>query len=367
MTQQGVDQVCRTLASGRSRRSVLRAIGVGGLAGILGAAGAMTARRALAQEATPAAECPAGTPEENVAVVRRFFEEGVNTGNLANFDAVVAPDIVYNGATVSDESGLDALKRIYNDALIGFPGIQYDVLTSVASGDAVALRLQVTGVHTGEFRGLQPTGNTITWNHSAFAHVTCGKITEMWAEVNQLDRLRQFGTLAADGPAAHMAGEAVPAGATPVAAAGSASCAPQGPEDVLAVVERLRTEVYNAGSIDALPGIVAEGYLHGSANGPDALGIDAGGQQIGGFLAAIPDLDWTFDELIAQEDRAAARWTIRGTNEGDLFGFPASGKPVEYTGISFFTVACGKIVEFQTEMDVVGLLEQIGAPVTREP
>jgi predicted ester cyclase len=63
----------------------------------------------------------------------------------------------------------------------------------------------------------------------------------------------------------------------------------------------------------------------------------------------------------------AARWTIRGTHDGDLLGFAATGSPVEYTGISFFTVECGKIVEFQTEMDAAGLLEQVGAPVSREP
>jgi steroid delta-isomerase-like uncharacterized protein len=322
---------------------------------------------ALAQDATPTNGCPAATPDDNVAVVRRFFEEGVNAGNLDVFDAVVTPDIVYNGATVSDESGLEALKRIYGEALTGLPGIQYGFLTSVASGDAVAVRYLVEGVHTGNFRGLEPTGNSITWNHSAFAHVKCGKITEMWAEVNQLDRLRQFGTIATEGPAALMAGAPAYPAATPAPAVESASCAPQTPEDVLAVVDRFRTEVYNAGNTDGMPEIVAEGYLHGAANGPDAVGIAAGGKQISSFQTALPDLEWTFDEVIAQEDRAAARWTVHGTQDGDLLGFAATGKPVEFTGISFWKVACGKIVEFQTEMDAAGLLEQVGAPVTQAP
>jgi predicted ester cyclase len=116
-----------------------------------------------------------------------------------------------------------------------------------------------------------------------------------------------------------------------------------------------------------MPEIMTEGYLHGSANGPDAIGIATGGEQISGFLTALPDLEWTFDEVITQGDRAAARWTIRGTHDGDLLGFAATGTPVEYTGISFFTVQCGKIIEFQSEMDAAGLLAQVGAPVTREP
>src|SRR5829696_7564702 len=168
---------------------------------LLGSA-ALPAPVTAAQGATPTAECRVTTPEENLAIVRSFFEEGVNGADLSVFDRVSAPGIVYHGATVTDESGLDALKRIYGEAPAGFPGIQYTLLTSVADGDAIALRYGVEGVHSGEFRGLAPTGKTITWNHSAFAHVACGRISEMWAEINQLDRLQEFGILTAEGPAA---------------------------------------------------------------------------------------------------------------------------------------------------------------------
>ncbi len=76
-------------------------------------------------------------------LARRFFEEGVNAGDLDVFDTVVTPDVVYAGATVGDESGLVALKRIYGEALTGLPGIQYGFLTSVASEDTVAVRYLV--------------------------------------------------------------------------------------------------------------------------------------------------------------------------------------------------------------------------------
>jgi steroid delta-isomerase-like uncharacterized protein len=336
-----------------------------GLTMLLGSA-APPAPVAAAQGATPTADCRGTTPGENLAIVRSFFEEGMNGADLSIIDRVAAPDVVYRRATVADESGLDALKRIYGEALTGFPDIQYTLLSSVADGDALALRYGVEGVHTGDFRGLAPTGNSITWNHTTFAHVACGRITEMWAEIDQLDRLREFGILAAEGPAARMAGEAASPAATPAMPAESASCAPQSPEETIAVVDRVRTEVYNTGNFDVMPEIFAEGYLHGSANGPDAIGIAEGARRIGGFVAALPDLEWTFDEVIAEGDRVAARWTTRGTHDGDLLGFAATGKPVEFTGISFFTIRCGKVVEFQTEMDAAGLLEQVGAPVRDE-
>jgi steroid delta-isomerase-like uncharacterized protein len=319
-----------------------------------------------AQEASPAGACPAATPEENLAVVLGFFEEGVNNADLTHFDTVAAPDVVYHGATVGDESGLEALKRIYGEALTGLPGVQYTLMSSVADGDAVAARFAVEGVHTGDFRGLAPTGDTITWTHAAFARVECGKIAEMWAEVDQLDRLQEFGVLAEEGPAALMAGAAVHPEGTPAVPVESADCPPQSSEESLTVVDRVRAEVYNQGIFDVMPEIFAEGYRHGSANGPDAIGVAEGTKRIGGFVTALPDLVWTFDEVIAESDRVAARWTTRGTHNGDLLGFAPTGKPVEFTGISFFTVQCGKVVEFQTEMDAAGLLEQVGALVRRE-
>jgi steroid delta-isomerase-like uncharacterized protein len=336
-----------------------------GLAMLLGSVGPSVPDTA-AQAATPATDCPATTAEENLSVVRSFYEDGVNRADLSFFDRVAAPDVIYNGATVGNETGLHALKRVYGEALTGFSDLRYTLLTSVADGDAVAQRYSAAGVHSGEFRGLPPSGKTITWTHSAFAKVHCGRISEMWAEIDQLDRLQEFGILAAEGPAARMAGAASHPAATPAVPLESASCAPQSPEETIAVVDRVRAEVYNEGNFDVMPEIFAEGYLHGSANGPDAIGIAEGARRIGGFLTALPDLEWTFDDVIVEGDRVAARWTTRGTHDGDLLGFAPTGKPVEFTGISFFTVRCGKVVEFQTEMDAAGLLEQVGAPVRRD-
>ncbi len=312
----------------------------------------------MAQEATPA-DCPVATPEENLAVVRRFYEEGVNGGDLSVFDEVIAPDAVYYAATVTDATGPEALKDIFDDLFAGLPGTQYTLLSSTAGPEAVAVRYEVSGVHSGEFRGFAPTGKTITWQQSTFVHVTCGQISEMWSEVSQLDRLRQFGALEADSPAARMAGTGA-ASATPAAAPSGEveSCEPESPEAVLAVVDRVRAEVYNEADFSVMPEIFAEDYVHGSANGPDTMGIEAGAQRIGTFVTAFPDLEWTFDEVIVEGDRVSARWTTRGAHDGELAGLPPTGNPVEFTGISHFTVRCGKVIEFQTEMDAAGMLAQ---------
>ena len=210
--------------------------------------------------------------------MRSFFEEGINGADLSVFDRVAAPDVVYSGATVGDErvGGAEADLRLKRWQV---PGIQYTLLTSVADGDAVALRFQCRGRAHRRVPGTGATGNTITWNHSAFAHVACGRITEMGRPRSTSSTGCEFGILVAKGPAARMAGAASPA-ATPAMPADSASCAPQSPEQTIAVVDRSVPRSTTRGTSMSCPRSLP-GYLHGSANGPDAIGIAEGTRRIG--------------------------------------------------------------------------------------
>jgi predicted ester cyclase len=63
----------------------------------------------------------------------------------------------------------------------------------------------------------------------------------------------------------------------------------------------------------------------------------------------------------AQGDLVVTRWTFRGRHTGEVFGVPATGKPVTMSGVFIDRVEDGKIVEHWDEADVLGLLQQIGA------
>ena len=60
---------------------------------------------------------------------------------------------------------------------------------------------------------------------------------------------------------------------------------------------------------------------------------------------AHPDLRFTIDDLIAEDDRVTIRWTLRGTNTGPMLGRPPTGQPVELAAIVIFRIADGKIAE----------------------
>ena len=49
-----------------------------------------------------------------------------------------------------------------------------------------------------------------------------------------------------------------------------------------------------------------------------------------------------------------------GTHVGEVMGIPGTGKPLQFSSISIWRVASGKIVEHWSQVDVLSLLQQLG-------
>ena len=72
------------------------------------------------------------------------------------------------------------------------------------------------------------------------------------------------------------------------------------------------------------------------------------------------------EDMIAEGDKVAVRFTLRGTHGGDLMGIPPTGKPVAVTGIDINRIADGKIAERWANFDALGLMQQLGVIPTPE-
>lgn len=89
---------------------------------------------------------------------------------------------------------------------------------------------------------------------------------------------------------------------------------------------------------------------------------------IGMMRSGFPDIQWTLEETIAEEDEAeagdiriAARFLMRGTHRGDFFGVPATGKSIAVQAVNFYRLSNGKIVQERGQPDLLSLMQQIGA------
>ena len=121
-------------------------------------------------------------------------------------------------------------------------------------------------------------------------------------------------------------------------------------------------EALNSGQVDAGIELFAEEFLYN-------------GQRIGRqeliairapIWAALPDIRWTIEEMVAEKDSVATFWTVQGTHEAEFFHpalgrAPASGKAVRSTYMVIHRIADGRIVEARDVSDRLTLLRQLGA------
>jgi steroid delta-isomerase-like uncharacterized protein len=126
------------------------------------------------------------------------------------------------------------------------------------------------------------------------------------------------------------------------------------------IMERFTSEFLTTG--DAASG---EEFLS-----PDVVLHFAGHQQRGRdtYLAVVAatadtfeDLVWTVEEMVADGDAVAVRYTMTGTHRGDFAGVPPTGKAVVAQSMAFYRLADGKIVEERAQFDMLAILQQIGA------
>ena len=85
---------------------------------------------------------------------------------------------------------------------------------------------------------------------------------------------------------------------------------------------------------------------------------------IGMMRGGFPDIQWTLEEMIAEDNKVAARFTMRGTHRGTFFGVPPTGKTIAVQAMNFYRLANGQFIEEHGQPDMLGLLQQIGAVPT---
>jgi len=129
--------------------------------------------------------------EENKAIIRSLFE-ALNKQNLALLDEFYAPDYVNHTLQLR---GLESLKHFESMIYNAFADWQETIEDIIAEGDKVWVRYKVTGTHTGEFRGLAPTGKKITSTSVSIYRMVDGKIAEGWHVYDFLEVYKQLGVV----------------------------------------------------------------------------------------------------------------------------------------------------------------------------
>jgi steroid delta-isomerase-like uncharacterized protein len=121
-------------------------------------------------------------------------------------------------------------------------------------------------------------------------------------------------------------------------------------------------EAYNERDLQSEAEVLASNYVAHVPAAPGPLeGLEAWRQFSGSFAEAFPDIRLTVEEIFSEGDLVAARVAFRGTHRGEFQGIPPTGKEVAFTSIEVNRVRDGKVEEHWVELDLLGLMQQLGA------
>jgi steroid delta-isomerase-like uncharacterized protein len=118
---------------------------------------------------------------------------------------------------------------------------------------------------------------------------------------------------------------------------------------------------WNDHNLERLAGLYApdyEGVDVGQAN--PQHGPEEARRSMAGYLLAFPDLHFTLDSTIMEDNCVVLAWTARGTHQGRLMHIPPTGHSIEMRGVSLFTVEGNKITRGLHIWDVAGFLRSVG-------
>ena len=131
--------------------------------------------------------------EKNKAIIRKMIE-AINEQNLASLDELMTPDFVLH-MHAQQMLGLKVNKQVIEDEIKAFPDLHVSIEDIIAEGDKVWVRFKETATHTGEYRGLAPTGSKLSYMVVAIWRIVDGKCVEGWIVYNQMDFLKQLGVI----------------------------------------------------------------------------------------------------------------------------------------------------------------------------
>jgi predicted ester cyclase len=148
----------------------------------------------LARQATPVpADCPTTSEDENIAIARVWHEEVINGRNPEALQAVLDPEVVHHAAggypDVMTSAEVGAMMGSFLDA---FPDLRYEFDLWLTQDDYVVERYTATGTQDGPLGDLPASGRTATWTGVNIFRIECGRIVEVWSEVDALSRNAQL-------------------------------------------------------------------------------------------------------------------------------------------------------------------------------
>ena len=133
--------------------------------------------------------------EENIHVMRRWFQEVWNDSRTQTIYELMAPNAIARGQRGAEEDirGPQEFETFVSEIRASFSDIKLKIEDILGVDDKVVVRWSATMSHTGDLLGLPPSNKKVRTQGITIARVTDGKIAEGWDNWDQLGMLEQIG------------------------------------------------------------------------------------------------------------------------------------------------------------------------------
>jgi steroid delta-isomerase-like uncharacterized protein len=128
-----------------------------------------------------------------------------------------------------------------------------------------------------------------------------------------------------------------------------------------ALLRRFVEELVNQGNMAVAPELVSPDFIELDPFPGQAPGRAGLVESIERLRTAFPDLIWRIEEMVAEGERVASLNSWSGTHRGEFLGIAPTGKWVSISCMIFDTYEDGKLKKSRLMMNVLSLLQQLGA------
>ena len=133
--------------------------------------------------------------EKNKAIIRRFYEEVVNTGNvdlIENFLTLEYTEI-HDGKRLA--IGIEVAKEHSLGVRQTYPDLHITIEQQIAEGEWVASCITARGTYKGVWLGIKPTGKDVVFTGVNIDRVVHGRIMEHGGAANMLGPMLEIGAI----------------------------------------------------------------------------------------------------------------------------------------------------------------------------
>jgi steroid delta-isomerase-like uncharacterized protein len=134
-----------------------------------------------------------GSKDRNKEVVRKLFEEILNTGKLELLNQLFSEE--YVGPRGKGAAGF---AQSIHSVILAFPDIKWTIEDTIAEADEVMVRWSWTGTNAGSFDGFPPSNKQVTHNAISIFQFSGDKISKGWMQTDRLSFYQQIGVISSD-------------------------------------------------------------------------------------------------------------------------------------------------------------------------